>query len=388
MTSRKHFNDNIQDHIRVPQGSLSTRLCKLLAIRYPILQAGMAGGITTPNLVASISNAGGLGILAGTRLKPEQIREEVNKIKSLTNKPFGINFLIAPPEQNNRTDIRTVQEFLDQFRKELNLPPADTASDIVIPPSRLSEQLVTSLEERVPLISFGLGDPSRFVSDVHAADSKVMGMVTTVDEAVTIVNGGVDIVVAQGSEAGGHRSSFKIGPRGEVPLIGTYSLVPQMVDAVAKDVPVVAAGGIMDGRGIAAALALGASGAMLGTRFLAAQESGAFQGYKDRILSGSETDTTITRGFSGRPARAIRNKIVKEFERINFEPLAWPLQSLAADDIYNSAQLTNNPEYFPLLAGQGLGMIRGKTVESASVIVTELVKETLAAIYDITKLQG
>ncbi len=144
----------------------------------------------------------------------------------------------------------------------------------------------------------------------------------------------------------------------------------------------------MDGRGIAAALALGASGAMLGTRFLTADESGAFQGYKDRILSGRETDTIITRGFSGRPARAIKNKMVEDFERINFEPLAWPLQSLAADDIYNSARLTNNAEYFPLLAGQGLGIVRHKGAESASAIVTELIKETLAAIYDVTKLEG
>ena len=237
------------------QGSLHTCLCDVLEITYPILQAGMAGGITTPNLVASISNAGGLGILAGTRLTPEQIKEQINKIRSLTNKPFGINFLIAPPEPN-RVDLNKVQEFLDHFREELNLPAAATDMDIAKPPSMLSEQLATSLEEKIPLVSFGLGDPSRFVSEIHAAGAKVMGMVTTVDEAVTIANGGADIVVAQGSEAGGHRSSFEITAR-DVPLIGTFALVPQVVDAVAKDIPVVAAGGIMDGRGIAAALALG-----------------------------------------------------------------------------------------------------------------------------------
>jgi nitronate monooxygenase len=347
----------------------------------------MAGGITTPNLVASISNAGGLGILAGTRLTPEQIKEQINMIRSLTNKPFGINFLIAPPEPN-RVDLNKVQEFLDHFREELNLPAAATDMDIAKPPSMLSEQLATSLEEKIPLVSFGLGDPSRFVSEVHAAGAKVMGMVTTVDEAVTIANGGADIVVAQGSEAGGHRSSFEITARGDVPLIGTFALVPQVVDAVAKVIPVVAAGGIMDGRGIAAALALGASGVMLGTRFLPAQESGAFAGYKDRILSGRETDTVITRGFSGRPARAIKNKMVKEFERANFEPLAWPLQALAADDIYSTARSTNNTEYYPLLAGQGLRIVKNRHEESASSILTELVKETLTAIHDLTKFQG
>jgi nitronate monooxygenase len=221
-----------------------------------------------------------------------------------------------------------------------------------------------------------------------------MAMITTVEEAVRVVEGGVDIVVAQGSEAGGHRSTFQLNANDDddddnnsVPLVGTLALVPQIVDAVERQqqqqhhnhnhdnhhVPVVAAEGIVDGRGLVASLALGAAGVLIGTRFMVARESGTFQAYQERLLTANETDTVITRSFTGRPARAIRNHFMKEYAKSDSKPLAWPLQALAADDIYKTAQSRGETEYFPLLVGQGLRLL--KRDQSAAEIIEEMVTQ-------------
>ena len=245
------------------------KLCEMLGIKYPILQAGMAGGATTPELVSAVSNAGGLGILAASRLTSMQLKDAIQTIKSKTKNPFGVNILLAPPEDGNK-DFASTQRYLDSFRNDLGL--FSGSSDISIPPSMTSQYLEVVFNERIPVLSIGLGDPSNITEMAHSHSITVMSMVTTVNEAIQVVEGGVDVVVAQGSEAGGHRSTFKLGSNGEAPLIGTFALVPQIVDAV-PNVPVVAAGGIMDGRGLVAALALGASGVLIGTRFLVAKES-------------------------------------------------------------------------------------------------------------------
>jgi nitronate monooxygenase len=235
------------------------------------------GGHTTPELVAAVSNAGGLGILGASRLTTQQLKDAINKIKSLTDRPFGVNLVLAPPEPGNQ-DAATAQRFLNQFRQELGIPlSVADANNIQVPPSPIFDHLRIILEEeKVPVLSIGLGDPTKIVEQAHASGAKVMAMVTTVEEAIRIVKGGVDVVVAQGSEAGGHRSTFQLSPDGEdeVPLVGTLALVPQVVDAIApsSSVPVVAAGGIMDGRGLVASLGLGAAGVLLGTRFMVARE--------------------------------------------------------------------------------------------------------------------
>lgn len=366
---------------------LYTPLCGLLRIRYPIIQAGMAGGITTPELVASVSNAGALGILGASRLTPEQTRDQIHRIKTLTNQPFGVNLVIAPPEPNVH-EVQKVQKILDQFRQELDLPLREEgASEVALPPSRISEQLGVVFEEKVPAVSFGLGDSTRFASEAHEIGAKVIAMITTVDEARKVADGGgADIVIAQGSEAGGHRSTFALDQNGDAHLVGTIALIPQIVDAVR--IPVVAAGGIMDGRGIAAALALGAQGASLGTRFLVAKESGAFQAYKQRLLQATETDTLVTKAFTGRPARSVRNRFITEFEKAGIRPLAWPLQGIVADDIYRQAELRNNADYFPILAGQGLRLLREEQQQqtTAADIVKELVRETVQVIETLAGL--
>ena len=373
---------------------LSTSLCKLLNIRYPIIQAGM-GGFTTPELVAAVSNAGGLGILGAARMTPEQTRDAIGKIKKLTSNPFGVNLLLAPPEKAGNQNINQVQQFFnDKFRHELKIP-SKTEKDIILPPSKFLEQLKIILEEKIPVISFAMGNlPIQLVEQIHSlsssSSSKIMSMVTTVQEAVDVARNGVDIIVAQGAEAGGHRSTFNIPLENEtLPLIGTMTLVPQIVDALSRieankiqsekekayNIPVIAAGGIADGRGLVAALALGAQGVMIGTRFLVASESAAFQAYQERLLAAKESDTIITRAFSGRPARGLRNHFVEEYHKSGPQPLAWPFQALAADDIYAAAQKQNNADYFPLLAGQGVGLLKGNQKYNAEGIIQELVTE-------------
>src|ERR1051325_3724266 len=355
---------------------LSTPLCKLLNIRYPIIQAGMSG-FTTPELVAAVSNAGGLGILGAARMTSEQTIDAIGKIKKLTSNPFGVNLLLAPPEKRGNQSIDQVQQFFNgKFRRELNIPPK-TEKDIALPPSKFLEQLKIILEEKIPVISFAMGNlPAELVEQIHSmsSSSKIMSMVTTVQEAVDVARNGTDIIVAQGAEAGGHRSTFNIPLENEtLPLIGTMTLVPQIVDALtgiedkiqgekeeAYNIPVIAAGGIADGRGLVAALALGAQGVMIGTRFLVASESAAFRAYQERLLAAKESETIITRAFSGRPARGLRNQFIDEYRKLGPQPLAWPFQALAADDIYAAAQKQNNADYFPLLAGQGVGLVKGK----------------------------
>jgi nitronate monooxygenase len=368
-----------------------TPLCRLLNIRYPIIQAGM-GGFTTPELVAAVSNAGGLGILGAAHMTPEQTRDAIGNLKKLTSNPFGVNLLLAPPEKSGNQNIDKVQQFFnDKFRRELNIA-SKTGKDVILPPSKFLEQLKIILEEKIPVISFAMGNPPiQLVEQIHSlsSSSKIMSMVTTVQEALDVVRNGTDIIVAQGAEAGGHRSTFNIPLEDEtLPLIGTMTLVPQIVDALmriedkiqgekeqARNIPVVAAGGMADGRGLVAALALGAQGVMIGTRFLVASESAAFQAYQQRLLAAKESDTIITRAFSGRPARGLRNQFIDEYSKSGPQPLAWPFQALAADDIYAAAQKQNNADYFPLLAGQGVGFLKDNQKYNAERIIQELMTQ-------------
>jgi nitronate monooxygenase len=349
-----------------------------LGIRYPIVQAPMAGGWTTPELVAAVSNAGGLGMLAASGLSIEQTRDLIHKTHTLTERPFGVNFQFVPKETGN-TDVLAAQRFLDWFRDTLGLPSAAEKTELALPPADVAAQVEAVIAEGVAVVSFALGDPAPLVPRLRTAGVRVFATVTTVDEARQVVAAGVDGVIAQGAEAGGHRSTFTSGPDGEVPLIGTLALVPQVVDAV--DVPVIAAGGVMDGRGVLAALALGASAVQIGTRFLLATESGAGPSYRQRLIEATEVDTVVTRAFTGRAARSVRNRFIAEYERSGQEPLAWPLQRAAARDIYQAAQAQGNSDYYLLLAGQGLRMATRE--QGAAEIVAELVNQATAEIVRI-----
>lgn len=316
----------------------------------------MAGGPTTPALVAAVADAGAFGALAGAALPLETLEAD---IRAVGERPFGVNFQLVEPGSGG--DLDAVQAALDPLRAELGLPPGPPELDVVEVP--VDDQVELCLSLGVPVLTFALGDPSRFAG----CGALVGAMVTTVEEAVLVADAGVDFVVAQGAEAGGHRSTFE--PDGELPLVGTMALVPQVVDAVS--VPVVAAGGIADGRGLAAALALGAAGAQLGTLFLLAREAGTAPGYREALLAADETGTVVTRAFTGRPARSIRNRFVEETAGV--EPLPWPRQRAAAADLYRAALTGGESSLHPLLAGQNLrGLRNGRP---AAEIVGEVVAD-------------
>ncbi len=351
-------------------GGRPARLCRHLGIEHPIVQAPMAGGWTTPELVAAVSNAGGLGVLAAGRLTIDALASGLRRIHELTDRPFGVNFLLAPPEpEPSPSEWAAIHRVLDPLRTELGLARSPEAP----PPGPpvLEEQLELVLGDGVPIVSFAMGSPAPWVDRIHQRDGIVMAAATTPDEAVELARAGVDVVVAQGAEAGGHRATFEVGDPADLPLIGTLVLVPAVCDAVA--VPVVASGGIMDGRGVAAALALGACGVQMGTRFLMSRESGAFPGYGRSLQEGGVESTRVTWSLTGRPARALANRVLELLEGTGGGHLSWPHQARAALDLYMAGIQRDEPELAPMLAGQGVGLARD--LPSAGELVVRLVRE-------------
>jgi nitronate monooxygenase len=345
---------------------MRTILCDLFGIEVPIVQAPMAGGWTTPALVAAVSEAGGLGTLAGGRITAEALRGQIEETRRRTRRPFGVNFLVPAPAAPGQDDPATLA-VLRRIRERLGLPPEPPPDARVH--ATVAEALEIALAARVPVISFAMGSPAPYVERAHAAGAVVVATATTAAEAVEVAAAGADVVVAQGSEAGGHRSTFA-GKADELPLVGTMALVPAVVDAVR--VPVLAAGGIMDGRGIVAALALGAVGVQVGTRFLLATEGGAPPSYRRQLLEADETGTVVTDVYSGRPARGLRNAFARAFQESGARPLPYPRQGAAAADIYR-ASLADDGEWATLFAGQGLRLARRE--QPAGEIVRELVAE-------------
>jgi nitronate monooxygenase len=354
---------------------LRTALTDVVGIRLPLVQAPMAGGWTTPELVAAVSNAGGLGMLAGTRLTIAQLDEQIRRTRELTPRPFGVNFLIAPSEPLVGV-TRALSAVLDTARAALGLARVPQATSTPVPVPGTDELIDAVLARGVRVVSVALGDPAPYVDRVHRAGGVMFAMVTTVDDAKRVDSAGADVIVAQGAEAGGHRSTIDLPSDGDAALIGTMALVPQVVDAVRR--PVVASGGIMDGRGVLAALVLGAAGAQLGTRFLLAAEANVFPRYRERLLAAAETDTSVTRAFTGRAARSIRNRFIEEFERAGAVPLPWPHQRAVAGDIYGAAIAQDNADWTPLLAGQGLRLARD--VAPAATIMASIERDMATAL--------
>ncbi len=285
-----------------------TALTEVLDIQYPIIQAPMAGGVTTPELIAAVSNAGALGSLGAGYLEPEAIRRLIGTIRSLTDKPFAVNLFVSEPAVADGERSARTRFLLEPFRQELGLPTA--TAELPNPPS-FKEQLAVVLEEAVDALSFTFGIPRpEELEALRQRGILTIGTATHLMEGILLEESGVDMIVAQGSEAGGHRATFS-GSH-EQGMVGTMALVPVLVDQV--NIPVMAAGGIMDGRGIVAALALGASGVQMGTAFLACPESGAHPRYKEILGQSTEIDTTLTRVFSGKYARGIKNRFIDELQ--------------------------------------------------------------------------
>ena len=365
---------------RKSDNSFRTPLCALLGIQYPILQSGM-GRVAGPELVAEVCNAGGLGILAGLGVKGADLKTQIGRVRELTDRPFGVNLWLhtelRPPADVTKIPeerVRAVQETLNRFRERLRIPT--TLARPAGVPDLIAEAFETILDERVPVWSIGLGNPGPdMVRRCHERGIKVVAMTATVEDARAVAASGVDAVVAQGSEAGGHRSTWIKSASREAACVGSIVLVPQVVDAV--KVPVIAAGGIADGRGVAAAIALGASGAMLGTRFVATREANVPPFWKKAIVDGSSDATTNTDVLTGLYARAIRNSFTEDYAASGAPVLPALVQANAAQDIYNAAATQGKAEYFPLIAGQSVGLIND--LPGAADVVRTIVAEARAA---------
>src|SRR5215217_2161096 len=288
------------------------RLTAKLGIDYPIIQ-GPLGGLSSQRLTAPVSNFGGLGSFGSHGLRPETIREVIREIRSLTSKPFATNLWVSMEDEGAfASDERAFRRSLSHISKHIEEMGGVLPSYAPYEPVRFEDQVSVLLEENVPAFSFIYGIPPQEVLDeCRRRGIALIGTATTVDEAVTLEEAGADVVVASGFEAGGHRGSF-LRPS-EESLVGTFSLVPQVVDAV--KLPVVAAGGIADARGVVAAFALGASGVQMGTVFLSCEESGASPSHRDALRTREAGTTALTRGFTGRLARGIRNQLLDELNR-------------------------------------------------------------------------
>ncbi|HWH15884.1 MAG TPA: nitronate monooxygenase [Miltoncostaeaceae bacterium] len=326
-----------------------TALTDLLGIRHPVVLAGMAGGPTTPALVAAVSRGGGLGVFGAMGMSRDALAAAVTEARTLApGRPVGVNVLLAGPTEGN-PDPHALDPVLRDLREGAPATPPPAA-----PPSGPRELVEAALEAGAAAVSVGLGDPAPVADLARGAGVPLIAMVTTVEEARIVVASGADAVVAQGWEAGGHRSTFAPPPEGGLPSVGTIALVARLVAEL--DVPVVAAGGIMDGRGLAAALCLGAAGVQLGTRFLSASEAGVPPSYRARLRAARDTDSRIICALSGRPARGLPNDIVRRLES-GPEPLGWPRQAAAWADVRTAAARADDAEHIALWAGQASALI-------------------------------
>ncbi|KXG76011.1 enoyl-[acyl-carrier-protein] reductase FabK [Thermotalea metallivorans] len=300
---------------------IQSRICQLLGIQYPILQGGMAW-ISTAELAAAVSNAGGLGIIAAGNAPADIIRAEIRRTRELTEKPFGVNIMLLSP-------------FVD-------------------------EMMALIVEEKVPVITTGAGNPGKYMSMLKSIHTKVIPVVPSVALAQRMEKIGADAVIVEGTEAGGH-----IGE------LTTMVLVPQVVDAIS--IPVIAAGGIADGRGMLAAFALGAEGVQVGTRFICSQECTAHEKYKKVVLKAKDRDTVVTGRSTGHPVRVIQNKLSKEFEKLE-KAGAGPevLEHLGAGRL-RLAVVDGDVDNGSVMAGQISGLI--KDVKGCREIIESMVRE-------------
>jgi len=363
----------------VPHPRLVTELSTRLGLDWPLIQAPLGGGPSTPELVAAASNAGVLGSLGAAYMSPFDLENAINAIRQLTSRPFGVNlFAPAPEPQLSTAQIEAALDATRPYRNDLDLP--DPA---VKPPfhENFANQfaVILNLKPAVFSFTFGLLDKSA-IDDCRRHGIITMGTANSVDEGLALQQSGVDAVVAQGAEAGGHRGQFSVEMAGD--LIGTFALTRAMVSALR--IPVIASGGIMDGSGIAAALTLGAQAAHLGTAFLLCDEAGTSPAYRKALQSAHSGDTRLTRAFSGRWARGLENRFMREMAQHDSAVLPYPAQNAFTRDIRKKATQLGSTDYLSLWAGQGVGLIRQM---KAAELVQSLLNETLAALRLYNKTQ-
>jgi nitronate monooxygenase len=307
-------------------------------------------------LTATVSNFGGLGSFGAHALSPSAIKDVIDEIRALTSKPFAINLWVSMEDRGARTSgSEAFSRSLAPLAEHIQGLGAKLPAYKPYIPIEFEDQVRVVLDAKVPVFSFIFGIPSREILDeCHAQGIITIGAATTPDEAIALEQAGVDVVAASGFEAGGHRGSFLL--QAEESLTGTFSLVPQIADAVS--IPVVAAGGIGDARGMVAAFALGAEGVQIGTAFLACEESGASVHHRKAILAGNARRTGLTKGFTGRLARGIQNQLLEELNRPGVEILPYPLQRALVKNLSIPAEKAAKSELLPLWAGQSANLSR------------------------------
>jgi nitronate monooxygenase len=363
---------------------LRTKVCDMLGIEYPILSAGMGPSLigertgAPVELVVAVSNAGGLGVLGASGFTVDEMRDAIREIKERTDKPFGVDLLLpkqtvsqgdaniegpvrVPLTEVLKTLPKAHVEWIKKVQDEMGLPDiGDTMVRLDTTTMRPHAATRVCIEERVPLFCAGLGNPGFMVQDAHDVGMKVLGIAGNTKNSRRIAQSGADVVVAQGHEAGGHTGR-----------IGSMALWPQAVDAAAPT-PVLAAGGIGDGRGLAAALAVGCEGVWVGTRFLAAEESGALDVQREAILKATDEDTRRTYIYTGKTSRATYNRFHDLWENSGLEPLMFPTQVMLASAIVEMFSRANKMEFVGPFAGQVSGMIT--EIKPAGKILEEMVE--------------
>ena len=368
---------------------LRTAFCELAGVEYPVALAGMgpvAGGIVGPvataELAAAVSNAGGLGVIGGSGYGPERLREEIARARALTDRPFGVDLLLPanylgeaadrpPPADPRELVPADVWEGLRAMLAALDVPwvEAPAVSTATRPAlagrggGMSDAQMEVVIEERVPVFASGLGSPAPWLDRLRANGALVLSLVGNVKNARRLAEAGVDVIVAQGTEAGGHTGR-----------IGTLPLVTQVIRAVAP-LPVVAAGGIGDGRGAAAMLAAGAVGVWCGTAFLVAEEANQPRAQLERILAASEEDTRVTRLYSGKTMRNIRNPLIDAWEASGIRALPMGVQGIAIRDVVHSLRKAGRDDLLMNAAGQIAGMLT--ETRPAAAILEGIVAETV-----------
>jgi nitronate monooxygenase len=327
-----------------------------VGVRYPIVQGPFGGGASSVALAAAVSNAGGLGSFGAHALAPDDITRTIAELRARTDRPFNVNLWVPLAGEAalrfTPASFEAALALLRPYLRELGAPEPAFEERVG---RDVDAQIAAVLAARPPVVSFVFGAPSPAVmAALRERGIVTIGAATTVDEAVHLEAAGFDAIVASGSDAGGHRPTFLRGV--EESLTGTFSLVPQVVDAVR--VPVIAAGGVADARGVAAALALGAAAAQLGTAFLTCDESNASEGHKRALVAPDARWTTLTRLFSGRTARGIRNRLVAEMRAHEADVPPYPLQNWLTGALRAAAGAAGRPELRSLWAGQAAGLAR------------------------------
>lgn len=332
-----------------------TPFTRRLGLRYPIVQGPFGGGFSSARLTSTVSNAGGLGSFGAQGRPPEAMSGIVSEIRALTSSPFAVNLWVSTDDEGAKTVSRERYDAalrpLAPLFEEFGIQP--TYPFVAWP--TFADQVAALIEARPPVISFIFGIPSaQVVESCRAQGIITMGVVTTPQEAVALEEAGLDVIIASGFEAGGHRASFMRSA--ESSLTGTFALIPQVVDAV--KIPVVAAGGIADARGVAAALTLGAHGAQLGTAFLACEESNAPAIHKEVLHSPAAGQTVLTTGFSGRLARGVRNALAELYADPSIPRLPYPVQGQLVGALRERAIAQGRSDLISLWSGQAARLVR------------------------------